>query len=499
MGIVQPTYFSCRIVAVHHRHLDVHKDQLIRSVRSFFQHIHTFHTIFCAVYRTAFFLQQLGGDLRIEVVVLGQQDPCAAQAFLIRRVCFSFRLCFILGRNAAGNGHSKRGANTDPALHFHGAAHQPDQLFHDTHPDAAALHLADGGRTFPFKRFKNVLLKLLRHPDAVIGNRDHRIAPALFFAGLLRNIAADRAAGSRVFDSVADEVCTDLGQVRNIRIDIRILQLCCHRKHLPLAVCLIPEHGNAITEILLDIRNRILHLRLIVLDSGKIQNIVQQHQQVLSAHLNVLHVIFQLCRVVQMPGGKVCVTDNGVHGRADIMGHIEQEGGFGVVRALGVFHSDLQFCIQFLRIACGFSCSSFGFTRLPQQLQDREQNGCNRNAADQQSHKEVILYKIAQGNLPRGALIHRKRAGKHINRHCLDRFVQDGQQVAVSAIDRETRFGRIWQQNAVKPMILAVFLLAADPCDKTVCLSVLDQFYRILLCIAVHDFPLRIIKRNVPC
>jgi len=168
-----------------------------------------------------------------------------------------------------------------------------------------------------------VLLELLRYSDAVIGNRDHRIAPALFFAGLLRDIAADRAASSRVFDCIADKVRTHLGKMRNIHIDIRILQLCCHRNRLPLAVCLIPEHGNAITEVLIDIRNRILHLRLIVLDPGKIQNVVQQHQQVLSAHLNVLHVFFQLCRVVQMPGGKVCVTDNGVHGGADIVRHIE--------------------------------------------------------------------------------------------------------------------------------------------------------------------------------
>ena len=120
-----------------------------------------------------------------------------------------------------------------------------------------------------------MLLELLRHSDAIIGNRDHHIAPALFFAGLLRDIAVDRAAGSRVFDRVADKVCTDLGQVRNIRIDIRIQQMCCHRKRLLLAVCLILEHRNAITEILIDIRNRILHLRLIDLDSGKIQNIVQ--------------------------------------------------------------------------------------------------------------------------------------------------------------------------------------------------------------------------------
>jgi hypothetical protein len=177
-----------------------------------------------------------------------------------------------------------------------------------------------------------------------------------------------------------------------------------------------------------------------------------------------------------MPGSKVCVTDNGVHGRADIMRHIEQESGFGVVRALGVFYGDLQFCIQFLRIVCGFPCSSFGFTRLLEQLQNREQNGCNSNAADQQNHKEVILYKLAQGNLPRGALMHRQRAGKHIGWHCLDRFVQDGQQAAVSAIDRKAGIGRVGQRNAVKPMIFAVFRLAADPCDKTVYLSFLLHF-----------------------
>ena len=120
-----------------------------------------------------------------------------------------------------------------------------------------------------------MLLELLRHSDAVIGNRDHCIAPALFFAGLLRDITVDRAAVTCVFDRIADKVRTDLGQVRNIRIDIRIQQMCCHRKRLPLAVCLIPEHGNAIAKILLDIRNRILALRLVVLDPGKIQNIVQ--------------------------------------------------------------------------------------------------------------------------------------------------------------------------------------------------------------------------------
>ena len=47
-------------------------------------------------------------------------------------------------------------------------------------------------------------------------------------------------------------------------------------------------------------------------------------------------------------------------------------------------------------------------------------------------------------------------------------------------------------------MILAVFLLAADPCDKTVCLSVLDQLYGILLCIAAVSYThLDVYKRQL--
>ena len=200
-----------------------------------------------------------------------------------------------------------------------------------------------------------------------------------------------------------------------------------------------------------------------------------------------------------MSGGQVCVADNGVHGCADVMRHIEQEGGFGPVRALGVFRGDLQFCIQLLRVVGGFSCGSLGFERLLKQLQDCEQNNCHKNAAAQQNHNEVVPYKLAKGNLPRGAFIHRQSAGKHIGRHGLDCFVQDGQQDAVSAIDRKAGFGGVWQRNAVKVVFLAVIFLAADPCDKAVRLSVLDQLCRVLLCSTVHDFPLRIINRKVPC
>ena len=200
-----------------------------------------------------------------------------------------------------------------------------------------------------------------------------------------------------------------------------------------------------------------------------------------------------------MPGGKVCVADNGVHGRADVMRHIEQESRFGPVCALGVFRSDLQFCIQLLRIVRGFPCGSFGFARLLKQLQDREQNDCNKNAADQQDHEEVIPYKLAQGDLPRGAFVHCQRAGKHIGRHRLDRFVQDGQQDSISAVDRKAGFGRAGQRNAVKVVFLVICTLAASSRDKAVCLSAFHQLCRILRCSAVHDLPLRIINRKVPC
>ena len=232
-------------------------------------------------------------------------------------------------------------------------------------------------------------------------------------------------------------------------------------------------------------------------NAAHIQHIVDEGEQMVAGCKGLAKIILHPVCIVNIAERQRGKADDGVHGGADIVGHIGKEGTLGAVRALCFFHGDLQFCIQFLRIACGFPCSSFGFTRLLEQHQNREQNNCNSNAADQHNFKEVILYKIAQGNLPRGALIHRKRAGKHINRHCLDRFVQDGQQAAVSAIDRKAGSYRVYQRNAVKAVFLAVFILTADPGNKAICLSVFDQPCRILLCIAVHDLPLRVIKRKV--
>lgn len=83
---------------------------------------------------------------------------------------------------------------------------------------------------------------------------------------------------------------------------IRMQQMCCHRKRLSLAVCLILEHRNAVTEIFLNIRNRIFDLRPVVLNSGK-----------------------------------VGIADNGVHGGTDIMRHIKQ----GRSRRFQVFQSSL--------------------------------------------------------------------------------------------------------------------------------------------------------------
>ena len=80
------------------------------------------------------------------------------------------------------------------------------------------------------------------------------------------------------------------------------------------------------------------------------------------------------------------------------MRHIEQEGGFGPVCALGVFRSDLQFCIQFLRIVRGFSCGSFGFACLPEQLQDREQNDCNKYQKDLSNWYNDLSYRQNEYN-----------------------------------------------------------------------------------------------------
>ena len=77
------------------------------------------------------------------------------------------------------------------ALHRDPAAHHIHQTFRDGHAEPRALYLADGGGPLSGKLFKNVLLELLTHADAVILDVEFKIGKACRSRILLYNPQAD--------------------------------------------------------------------------------------------------------------------------------------------------------------------------------------------------------------------------------------------------------------------------------------------------------------------
>lgn len=70
---------------------------------------------------------------------------------------------------------------------------------------------------------------------------------------------------------------------------------------------------------------------LIVLNPCKFQHTVNYGKHPLSADLDILNISLQLFPFIQMLSCQIRITDDGIHRRPDIMGHIEQKCGFCLI------------------------------------------------------------------------------------------------------------------------------------------------------------------------
>jgi len=70
-----------RLVAVHFRHLEIHQHQVERGwLRSAGQDLNGFASVVRYLHRGPLTFKQLGSDLLVDLVILGQKDPRAAQS-----------------------------------------------------------------------------------------------------------------------------------------------------------------------------------------------------------------------------------------------------------------------------------------------------------------------------------------------------------------------------------------------------------------------------------
>ena len=70
------------VVAVHPRHLDVHEDDVVISVLTAEHPVHSFRSVGSALHSEAGHLQDLPGDLRVQLIVLHKQGTATRQIYL---------------------------------------------------------------------------------------------------------------------------------------------------------------------------------------------------------------------------------------------------------------------------------------------------------------------------------------------------------------------------------------------------------------------------------
>ena len=115
-----------------------------------------------------------------------------------------------------------------------------------------------------------------------------------------------------------------------------------HCHGLVLALQLRLHHDDTGLKDAAGLHRRLLQRHLAALDAGELQHVVNDGEHFLAADLNVLQVALQPLRLLPVLLRQIGIADDGVHGGADIVGHIEEEGTLSLIRGIGGYHGVLQ-------------------------------------------------------------------------------------------------------------------------------------------------------------
>ena len=316
------------LIAVHIGHLHIHQDQIIGARRCFFQLIHADNAILRMIHGKSHFLQKCRGDLCVQLIVLRQKHMSAGEVDLFRFLCQSFSLIILRPGDLMGHGHAELRSLPQGTLDFYGAVHQFHQTLDDGHSQTGARHLGLRRISLPGEGIKQMRKKLLTHADTGIFHHASDIDVSFPFAGKLGR--RDRHGTTRwcIFHRIADDIGEDLLYLGLITQNVVMLYIYLMDQCQLFSFCL---HLKDITDAADDITGLtviLVQLHPAALDPCHIQHIVddgQQHDPRLLDHI----LIMQKFRIRDPSSHQPGIPQYGIHGRADVMGHVQQKGGFG--------------------------------------------------------------------------------------------------------------------------------------------------------------------------
>ena len=226
--------------------------------------------------------------------------------------------------------------------------HQVHIALGNGHAQARALVLRPRAVFLLGKLVEDVFDKVLAHAHAGVGHPVAHADVPLVLAGMVVDLKGNAAAVLREFHRIAQNVHQHLADAHGVGQHIGR----CRRLQDGVKVD-VPVGQESVH----DAQHRVRHFRDVHRHGGKldfpalnaadVQHIVDECQQVVGALLDLLQAAPYL-RLGLLLHGDVGKADDGVHGRADVMGHVVQENGLGAVGIFRRMHRVLQLLVDFL-------------------------------------------------------------------------------------------------------------------------------------------------------
>ena len=235
-----------------------------------------------------------------------------------------------------GQADDKLAALALRCLHLDGAAHHIHDIFGNGHAKAGTLYPAYRGGALPLEGFKDLLRELLAHTNAVVLDAELILPAAAHLTGKLPHPHRDRAARRGKLDGVGQQIQQYLIQPGLIAVDVLIGHI--HGVHIKLQLLCINLSADDGFQVVQHIRKVDFHLfqmDLSAFNAAHIQHIVDEGEQMVAGCKGLGKVVLHPILIVDIADRQRGKADDGVHGGADIVGHIGKEGALGAVGGLG--------------------------------------------------------------------------------------------------------------------------------------------------------------------
>ena len=285
--------------------------------------------------------QQFGGDFHIDGIVLGQQNLTSLQRKGKRRGML--RSLGILRRgvdHGKRQDNGKRGALLRMAFHMDLTVHLGDEVLGDGHPQTGAHRAVDAKAHFPGIGLEEMGQKLGRHAHAGVG--DHKFVLREVPPVQLDHRQGDGVPGCGKFHGVGEQVVKHLRHAEGVAQHLAVREVQVGGKTLSLTPGLEAEGLQTLLHAGLEVKGLAGDHHLALLQTGHVQNIVDESQKLAAGVLNFVQIVrhrFRLAGVLLGQGGQ---ADDGVEGGAHVVGHAAEEGLLGLFVLPGHIQRVLQ-------------------------------------------------------------------------------------------------------------------------------------------------------------